>query len=76
MWKHCDNNDEYVSLHDCHATKILYENNVLTFVFSDGIWIAKGHPDNETDKTVCTDMAEAKFYLETGDESDITIYVF
>lgn len=76
MWKHCDMDDEYVSLHDCHATRIIYENNALTFVFRDGIWIVKGHPNNELDKTVCTDMAEAKFYLENGDESDITIYVF
>ena len=76
MWKHCGNDDEYVSLHDCHATKITYENGVLTFVFEDGVWIIKGHPSNLVDATVRTDMAEARFYLESGDECDVTFYVF
>lgn len=38
MYLHSDN-DEFISLHDCHATKVLFENGVLTFVFEDGFWI-------------------------------------
>ena len=39
MYKHCDISDKYVSLHDCHASNILYENGVMTFIFPNGIWI-------------------------------------
>lgn len=76
MYSHCDVDSEYISLHDCHATNIKYENGVLSFVFQDGIWVIKGHPSNMTDKTVRTDVAEVKFCLESGDECDITLYVF
>ena len=76
MWKHCDTTDEYISLHDCHGTKVSYEEGILTFGFEDGIWIVPGHPDNTVGKTVRTDGAEVKFFLESADESDITIYVF
>lgn len=76
MYKHCDIDDEYISLHDCHATKVINENGVLAFVFRDGIWVTQGHPSNIADKTLCTDVAEVEFYLESGDESDITLYVF
>lgn len=76
MWKHCDITDEHISLHDCHATKISYEKGLLTFGFEDGIWVCQGHPDNMVDKTVRTDEAEARFFLESEDESDITIYIF
>lgn len=76
MWKHCDITDEHISLHDCHATKISYEKGLLTFGFEDGIWVCQGHPDNTVDKTVRTDEAEARFFLESEDESDITIYIF
>ena len=76
MYKHCDVDSEYISLHDSHATNIKYEKGVLSFVFQDGIWVIKGHPSNMTDKTVRTDVAEVKFHLESGDEGDITFYVF
>lgn len=76
MYKHCDIDDEYLSLHDCHATKVINENGVLTFVFNDGIWVAQGHPSNIADKTLRTDVAEVEYYLESGEECDITLYVF
>ncbi len=70
MYKHCEENDEHISLHDCHATNASYENGVLVFCFNDGIWI------DTKDKTVRTDEACVKFYLETGEEGDVYIYVF
>ena len=76
MYKHCDVSNEYISLHDCHATSILYENGVITFIFPDGIWVISEHPNNELDKTVRTDMAEVKLYLDSGSEDDITAYIF
>ena len=76
MYKHCDSNDEYVSLHDCRATKVTFENGVLKFVFQDGFWITQGHPDNMLHKTDRTGESEVKFLLENGDEYDVTLYVF
>lgn len=76
MYKHYDCDDEYISLHDCQATKVISENGVLTFVFQDGIWVAPGHPSNTTDKVLRTDAAEVNFQLEFGDEDDIALYVF
>ena len=76
MCKYYDIDGEYVSAHDCHVTKVLFENGVLSFVFDDGIWVSNRHPGNATDKTIHTDVAELKFYLESGDECDITMYVF
>lgn len=76
MYKHCEEDNQYLSLHDCHATEMLYDEGVLTFIFQDGIWITKEHSYNEIGKIVRTDKAEVKFYLDSGDEDDITIYVF
>ena len=76
MWKHCDTTDKFISLHDCHATKVAYEQGILTLGFEDGIWVCPGHPDSTIDKTVRTDGAEVRFFLEFGDESDITIYIY
>ena len=74
MYKHCDNSDEYISLHDCCATRISYANGIVTFTFFDGIWVTASHPDNKTGKTVRTDEAEVKFSLTTDEET--TVYVF
>ena len=49
---------------------------VEVFGFEDGIWIVPGHLDNTIDKTVRTDEAEVKFFLESADESDIRMYIF
>lgn len=76
MYKYCEKDDEHISLHDCHATNVTYENGVLTFCFEDGIWITSEYSDNILNKTVRTDEAVVRFYLESGEESDISIYVF
>ena len=76
MYKHCDVNDKCISLHDCRATKILYEKGVLTFVFNEGFWISKDHTDNVTNKIVLTDKAEVSFNLKSNNIYDITIFVF
>ena len=76
MYKHCDTSDEYISLHDCHATSIVYDNGVITFIFPDGIWVTNECPSNELGKTVRTDKAEVKLYLDFGSEYDIPVYIF
>lgn len=76
MYKYCDSCDQHISLHDCHATHVSYENGVVTFAFSDGIWITKEHPNNALGKTVRSDKAEVKYCLDSGCQDDITLYVF
>ena len=72
MYKHCETDDEHISLHDCHATNVTYENGALTFFFDEGIWISS----DTINKTVRTDKACVKCYLEIGEECDVDIYVF
>jgi hypothetical protein len=76
MWKYCDSNCKFISLHDCHATEISFEKGILTLVFDDGIWLTEEHPSNSLGKTVRTDRAEVQFHLTSEDEQDISIWVF
>jgi len=76
MYKHCDINDEYISLHDCHATNISYENGIIIFAFPKGIWVINEHPCNELGETVRTGMAEVRLRLDSGIEDDITVYIY
>ena len=32
MYKYCEGNDEYISLHDCHVTEVSYNDGKLKFV--------------------------------------------
>lgn len=70
MWRHLDNGDSKVSLHDCRATKVSFKNGNLSFLFTDGIFLVKDK------KVLKTGSARVKFYLENRDEDDITIQVF
>ena len=55
---------------------MIYEKGTLTFYFDEGIWIIGEYPGNALNKTVRTDEACVKFFLETGEEDDISICVF
>ena len=74
-FKHYDIDDSYISLHDCHVTKVIYEDGIMTFVFDDGIWIIDKHPSNELNKIVRTDEARVKFRLVTGEAYEVTLYI-
>lgn len=76
MYKHCDINDKFISLHDCRVTKVLYDKGILTFIFNEGFYICKDHPDNKINKIVLTDKAEVRFNLVCDGLEDVTIYVF
>ena len=75
-FKHYDIDDSYISLHDCHVTKVIYEDGIMTFVFDDGIWIIDKHPSNDLNKIVRTDEARVKFRLVTGEAYDVTLYIY
>ncbi len=76
MYKHCDEKEDTISLHDCRAEKAILRDGVLSFFFSDGFWINSRNACNETNQTVKTDESEVRFYLESGDKWDVTVYVF
>lgn len=75
-YKHNDKDNKHLSLHDCKATSVSFENGVLSFFFEDGFWIASTHLDNKTGNTVRTDGSRVDFCLGRGTDEDALIYVF
>lgn len=73
---HCDHNEKHISLHDCIAERVCFENGKLIFEFSDGFWISPNHPKNNLSDCVRTDAARVEYTLEDGKDYDVTIYVF
>ena len=66
--------DKELTLHDCVANKILFENNALRFYLPDGFWVTTHHVSNVSKKVVRTDAAMVEFTIE--DIDDIMIDVF
>ena len=63
-----------LTLHDCVADKITFENKTLRFVLPDGFWVTTHHEVNSSEKTVRTDASVVDFAI--ADIDDITIHVF
>lgn len=76
MYKHCDFDDSYISLHDCRAEKMKFENDILSFVFPDGFWITEKHSQNKSDTAVLTDSSQVDFQIIDEEMDGIEIYVF
>lgn len=76
MYKHYDNDDSLISLHDCHAEKISFSNGTLSFYFPDGFWIPSNHPENQINTTVRTDASRIDYHLLNEEIGDIYIYIF
>lgn len=78
MYKFSDNNEnDDIILHDCRATHISSDGNILTFEFEDGFWIGENNKQNPYGKILCTDKAEVKFTLPDEDIlSNVTVYIF
>jgi hypothetical protein len=72
------NPDEYhgkeLTLHDCIANKIAFENNILSFCLPDGFWVTPHHKENSYEKTVRTDASVVDFSIK--DIDDAMVYVF
>ena len=73
---HCDNDDSYISLHDCYANKIHFNDNVLSFCFDNGFWIIPEHEFSDVEETVRTDKLRVDFHLEDSSLEDISIYIY
>lgn len=76
MYKHCDFDDSYISLHDCKAEKMKFENSILSFIFPDGFWISEKHSQNKSDTTVRTNSSQVDFQIIDEEIDGIEIYVF
>ena len=63
-----------LTLHDCTADSISFENGVLRFCFPDGFWVTSDHKENNCGKTVRTDASVVAFSVE--DIEDIIVRVF
>ena len=76
-FKHVDPDafhDNEITLHDCTADKISFENGVLLFYLPDGFWVTPHHKDNTFGKIVRTDASVVSFCVE--DINDIIVRVF
>lgn len=76
MYKHCDFADSHITLHDCTAEKMSFDNGILSFSFPDGFWITPQHPQNESDNTVRTDAAEVVFQIVDEEIDGVRVYIF
>lgn len=76
MYKHCDLDDRYISLHDCVAEKMKINDGILSFVFPDGFWITSGHSQNDSDAIVLTDSSQVDFQIIDEVIYGVTVYIF
>lgn len=75
MYKYSDNKN--IILHDCRATKILFFNNTLSFVFNKGFFVSESSKYNGLKKTAYTDESEVRFNLSGKKaEANITVYIY
>ena len=76
-FKHIDPDefhDKELTLHDCMANKISFENTTLRFALPDGFWVTSHHKANSSEKVFRTDAAVVDFSIE--DIDDIIVRVF
>lgn len=76
MYKYCDVNDGYLSLHDCYAEKMRFDKGILSFELPDGFWVSKQHPQNESGNVVRTDYAQVNYHIMYEEIDGITFYIF
>ena len=56
-----------LTLHDCYAEKITYQDGILRFSLLDGFWITPHHEGSDLDKVVRTDAAQVDFRIDDID---------
>lgn len=72
VYTHTDTDDSVLSLHDCDANRIQFENGILSFYFPNGFWVTPSHHANNCGKTVRTDFSQVDYHID----DDVSIYVF
>lgn len=76
MYKYCDSDNSYISLHDCHAEKMSIDKGILSFIFPDGFWITEQHCQNNSNAAVRTNSSQVDFQIIDEEIGGIEIYVF
>ncbi len=76
MYNNYDTDDSCISLHDCRADKIIFENGILSFYFPNGFVVTSQHIKNQSDNTVYTDCSQVDFPIADKDINGIEIYIF
>lgn len=76
MYKHCDSDDCYISLHDCRAEKMSFDKGILSFTFPDGFWITQQHSLNSSENTVLTSSSQVDFTIIGEEICGIEISIF
>lgn len=76
MFNNSEFNNEHITLHDCCANSMNYENGVLSFVFPEGFWVTPQHNKNDSDKIVRTDLSQVDFELLDRVVEDVRVYIF
>lgn len=75
VYKHIEDSGEFISLHDCLADSITFDERKISFDFTDGFWITPGHPCSSLSESARTDYSCVDFDLNSTAE-DISIFVF
>ena len=76
-FKHMDPDEFHgkeLTLHDCIADKISFDNNTLRFFLPDGFWITPHHKANSSEKTVRTDASAVDFSVEDIDDTMVRVF--
>lgn len=75
MYKYNYDSNENISLHDCRATHIELNGNIISFFFCNGIY-ARAYSEQYPDgRWFLTEKAEMRVRLPQGDvESDIKVF--
>ncbi|MBQ8830447.1 MAG: hypothetical protein IJ017_02490 [Oscillospiraceae bacterium] len=64
-----------LSLHDCVADKITYENGVLSFNLPEGFWITTNHDANDLENVIRTDSARVDFRVDDILDVSVDVYI-
>lgn len=76
MWKHREEAEEQISLHDCRATQITVEENRICMGFADGFWMIQNTAHNPSGETIKTTRSQVVFYLDqqNADEAEVAVF--
>lgn len=76
MWKHREEAEDQIRLHDCRATYIAAEQNRILMGFADGFWLIRKTAYNPTENTLKTAGSQLVFHLDDQYADDVTVFIF
>jgi len=76
MWKHREEAEEQISLHDCRVTHIITEEDRILMGFADGFWLIQKTAYNPAENTLKTTRSQLVFHLDPqyADEAEIAVF--